>query len=161
MAYWYTYPASPTSPESIDEEVSNTISADDLQKRFDMERSFFSQIGNHPQFYAFDEKDYIAWNLSLDNPPYYSYAMCHFADLVDAETLEWIRTGIPSYKHCTVQGIPCGSLHLDKDALIFIFQKASEWVEFKELDKAVNNKEYVNNICWVAAQLIRFQVRYC
>lgn len=156
MAYWYTYPLSPTSSDS-DVEEEYHLSADKLQKIFDAERDFFEDIGSHPQFYAFHEKDYLAWQMEMDHPYYMTYAMNHFAYLVDHDTMDLIRKGISEYKHTSVHGIPYGDLHYDKDTLSFLFQKATEWVEFKELDRAVNVDEYINNVCWVVAQLIQFQ----
>ncbi len=78
MAYWYTYPISPSSSSESEEEI-DARSDKELQDLFDTERDFYEDIGNHPQFYAFHTKDYIAWNMQLYRPIYRNNPLCHFA----------------------------------------------------------------------------------
>jgi hypothetical protein len=157
MAYWYTYPTSPSSSSESDEET-NGKSDKEWQKLFDTERDFYQDIGNHPLFYAFHTKDYIAWNMRLYRPIYRHNPLWHFANIVDIQTMRLIRKGTrlkTQYYH-----IPCGDVHLERDALQFIFQKASEWVEFNNLHRNTSRREYINNVMWVAAKLIRFQMKH-
>lgn len=155
MAYWYTYPISPSSSSESEEEI-DARSDKELQDLFDTERDFYEDIGNHPQFYAFHTKDYIAWNMQLYRPIYRNNPLCHFANIVDFQTMYLIRKG--AHLRLQYYHIPCGDVHLKRDALEFIFQKAREWVEFNNLNRNTSRHEYINNVMWVAAKLIRFQM---
>lgn len=154
MAYWYTYPVSSSDSDvDIDDDYEEEIDPE-------VERQFFDCIGNHPRFYAFHEKDYIAWNMQLTRPYFISYGLRHFNGMVDLETLSWIKQGISNYRKRSLKGIRTGDFHLDKDDLKFIFQKADEWMQYKKMDRCVTNREYLSTVCWVVSRLISFQIKH-
>lgn len=162
MAYWYTYPTSPSSSSDSEEDNTRIPTADQVQESIDIEREFFEYVGNHCQFYAFHDNDYLAWQMDL-NPSqtiYLDNGMKHLDEIMDASTLEMIRKGIPQYKDVSIQEIICGPMHLEKDALVFIFGMAKDWIEYKRLDRSVTSGEYLNYVLWVVAKLVSFQMKH-
>ena len=130
-----------------------------MRRMFEMERDFFDDVeiilnSTH------STKDYLAWNLQLVRPFYRSSPLFHLAHLVDYDTLRWIKKGIPQLRRHSMHRVPRGDFHLEKDALKFIFNKAIEWIEFKDMDRNVTVHEYLNQVLWVVAKLITFQIRY-
>ena len=158
MAYWFTYPISPSSSSDDEKDVSKVISFEDFVRERDNEREFFHQLGNHPQLYAFHIADTDKWIWTT--PSYYHMAMYHFDKLVDIHTLARIQSGISEYRDTDISDVQYGEASYDKDTLQFIFNMASEWIAYHELDCAVNDNEYINNVCWMASRIITFQQRY-
>ena len=160
MAYWYTYPCVESPKE---QEQKSTVSLRQTLKidhNIHKKRDFVEALGKHPCLYAFEERDYIAWNLPLEVPVVKRNPIYHFADIVTYKTLKRIQYGLRKIRYFHMHRIPCGKLEVCASTLRYIFAMSSEWVVHMGLDKVQTTAEYTSNVCWVAATILKFQSMY-
>ena len=156
MAQWYTYS---TDSTSSDEELdSDTLERnhDLLCKQLSMETEsvsrFFTELSEECFLYNFKYRLHPTiqdWSYprQLSRPEY------HFKDLVDNETIRMIQEGIgksPTYNGYETTRRPS----FTPKEIRIIFKYAEEWIEIASLGRT----DYVNDLCWVASNIIAFQV---
>lgn len=150
MAYWYTYPTSDTETDSDKEDNRHTKTFEEIQFESHLEMDFFEKLGQVPYLYQFaDKKVNVRHWLT---PLRYYNPLDHFYDLVDQDTADLIKLGVPEFKGADYRTF--GTCHWNKDQLKTIFNFANRWIELHDLGR----NDYLNNVCWVAAKIIRFQL---
>lgn len=153
MAYWYTYAATESDTESDNEltEKDYIKLRNKMEKISNEETDFFNALGEIPYLYQFDVHLHPNVKYWLDAPQYYN-ALDHFSDIVDQPTLEYIKSGLEDYRQTDDRAY--GETSWNKQQLSTIFEYAAGWVELHEM--GIN--DYVNDVCWIASKIIRFQL---
>ena len=150
MAYWYTYPATDSETDSDQEEKTQAKTFEQIQLESSLQMEFFEKMGQVPYLYQFADH-----SIKTDHwlsPLQYQNPLDHFYDLVDQDTVDLIKQGVPKFTGADYRTFGLSSW--DKDQLQTIFNFAKRWIEIHDLGR--NN--YLNNVCWVAAKIIRFQL---
>lgn len=153
MAYWYTYAITESDTESDDEltEKDYIKLRNKMEKISNEEVNFFNALAEIPYLYQFDTHLHPNAKYWVDAPQYYN-ALDHFSDIVDQRTLEYIKSGLEDYRQSDDRAY--GESSWNKEQLKTIFDYAAGWIELHEM--GIN--DYVNDVCWIAAKIIRFQL---
>ena len=150
MACWYTYPATESDSDTENDTLINYKTMEEIQEETTIENAFFEDLSRVPYLYKFANHS-VNTNHWLE-PIAYANPLDHFYDLVDQDTTELIKEGIPKLYGMDYRTF--GTSSWDKDQLIIIFDFAKGWVALHGMGR----NHYLNDVCWVAAKIIRFQI---